>query len=208
MFVDEKCNTLGCDLLTALMAKDFLADPANKGATVVYDLRSSHVVPDVIKQLGGVPKRDRVGHAFIKKSLAESGAVFGGELSGHFYFRDNFNCDSGAIAFARVLSILSQSSATLSSLVDPFRVYFQSGELNFRVDDKDGKIRELAEQYRKHSVDYLDGITVELGDWWFNVRKSNTEPLLRLNLETKSKERLDEKLAELKRILGEPVEGH
>lgn len=208
MFVDEKLQTIGCDLLTALMAKDFLKTPQNKGSAIVYDLRSSKVVIDEIKANGGVPKRERVGHAFMKKTLAETHAVFGGELSGHFYFRDNFNADSGAIAFARLLSILSQTRGTLSELMQPFKKYYQSGELNFQVEDKDGVIRTLTEQYKKAEIDYLDGVTIDSGDWWFNVRKSNTEPLLRLNLEASSQAQLDEKLADLKKVLGEPAHGH
>jgi phosphomannomutase len=208
MFVDEKGQSIGCDLVTALLARDFLRNPENKGATIVYDLRSSHVVLDEIKANGGIPKRDRVGHAFIKKTLAETKAVFGGELSGHFYFRDNFFADSGAIAFARLLSVLSAQSGPLSGLIDPLKRYVQSGEINFMVEDKDAKIRELAEQYKKAQTDYLDGITIDLGDWWFNVRKSNTEPMLRLNLEAKTPDMLADKLKEVQRILGEPVHGH
>jgi len=208
MFVDENQKTIGCDIITALLARDFLQKPKNKGSTIVYDLRSSHVVADEVKAAGGVPRRDRVGHAFIKKSMAETNAVFGGELSGHFYFRDNFYADSGAIAFARVLSVLSAQSKPLSELVAPLHRYSQSGEVNFQVEDKDGKIRELADIYKKGQVDYLDGITVDLGDWWFNVRKSNTEPLLRLNLEAKTKPMMEEKFVELKKVLGEPVHGH
>jgi phosphomannomutase len=208
IFVDEKGTTIGCDLITALLARDFLKMPQNKGSTIVYDLRSSHAVPDEIKAAGGVPKRERVGHAFMKKTLAESKSVFGGELSGHFYFRDNFFADSGAIAFARLLSVLSAQDKPLSALIDPLRRYAQSGEINFHVEDKDAKIRELAEAYKKGQTDYLDGITVDLGEWWFNVRKSNTEPMLRLNLEARSKEMLMEKLHEVQRILGEPAHGH
>jgi phosphomannomutase len=208
MFVDEKGQSIGCDLITALLARDFLKMPENKGATIVYDLRSSHVVRDEIESAGGVAKRDRVGHAFIKKTLADTKAVFGGELSGHFYFRDNFFADSGAIAFARLLSVLSEQSKPLSALIDPLKRYSQSGEINFIVEDKEAKIRELAEQYKKAQVDYLDGITIDFGDWWFNVRKSNTEPMLRLNLEAKTPEMLQEKLAEVQRMLGEPVHGH
>jgi phosphomannomutase len=149
-----------------------------------------------------------VGHAFIKKTMAETQGVFGGELSGHFYFRDNFYADSGAIAFARLLSVLSAQSGPLSRLIVPLRRFSQSGELNFHVEDKDAKIRELGEKYKKAKNDYLDGITIELGEWWFNVRKSNTEPLLRLNLEAQTPRMLEEKLTELKKILGEPAEGH
>lgn len=208
MFLDEKGNVIGCDTITGLVAQDFLRMPENKGAAIVYDLRSSHAVVDAVTAAGGVPKRDRVGHAFIKKTMAESKAVFGGELSGHFYFRDNFYADSGAIAFARVVSILSGQDKPMSELVAPFKKYTQSGEINFQVEDKDGKIRELAEAYKKAQVDYLDGITVDHGDWWFNVRKSNTEPLLRLNLEAKDRPMMEAKFAELKKMLGEPVHGH
>src|SRR5688572_30822036 len=208
MFLDEKGGLVGSDMITALLAKEFLARPENKGSTVVYDLRSSHAVADTIKQAGGVPKRDRVGHAFIKKTMAETKAVFGGELSGHLYFRDNFYADSAAIAFACVVSIVSKGNAPLSQLMKPFYKYAQSGEMNFEVEDKDAKIRELAEHYKKSQVDYLDGITVDAGDWWFNVRKSNTEPLLRLNLEAPNAEMLQGRLKELKKMLGEPKVGH
>jgi phosphomannomutase len=208
MFLDEKGAMIGSDMVTALMAKDLLSDPKNKGATVVYDLRSSHVVPDVIKESGGVPRRDRVGHAFIKKTMAETKAVFGGELSGHIYYRDNFYADSAAIAFAQMLSIVSAQDNPVSALMKQFYRYAQSGELNFHVEDKDAKIRELAEAYKKAQIDYLDGVTVDLGDWWFNVRKSNTEPLLRLNLEAANAKVVGEKLTELKKLLGEPAEGH
>jgi phosphomannomutase len=208
IFVDEKAKTIGCDMITALLARDFLQMPPNKGSTIVYDLRSSHAVADEVKAAGGIPRRDRVGHAFMKKTLAETKAVFGGELSGHFYFRDNFFADSGAIAFARVLSVLSAQQKSLSELVAPLHRYSQSGEVNFQIEDKDGKIRELADAYKTGQVDYLDGITVDFNDWWFNVRKSNTEPLLRMTLEAKTPQLLETKFAELKKILGEPVHGH
>ncbi len=207
VFVDERGRAIGSDLTTALLAKDFLGRAENKGAMIVYDLRSSRAVADVVREAGGVPRRDRVGHAFLKKTMAETGAVFGGELSGHFYFRDNFNADSGAIAFARLLSVLSGQDGPLSEMVRPLCRYSQSGELNFHVEDKDAKIRELAEAFKKAEVDYLDGITIDMGPWWFNVRKSNTEPMLRLNMEAASPEMLGEKLAELKGILGEVVRG-
>ena len=209
MFVDENAKLVGCDLITAILARDFLEQPGNQGATIVYDLRSSHVVADEVKSAGGQPRRERVGHAFIKKTMAETKAVFGGELSGHFYFRDNFYADSGAIAFARLLSVLSNQPKPLSDVAAPLYRYSQSGELNFQVEDKDGKIRELADAYKKKGqVDYLDGITIDLGNYWFNVRKSNTEPMLRLNLEAESPALLQEKLKELQRVLGEPMHGH
>ena len=207
-FADETGKTLGCDLVTALIARDFLGRKENHGATIVYDLRSSHVVADEVKAAGGVAKRERVGHAFIKKTMSETKAVFGGELSGHFYFRDNFYADSGAIAFARLLSILSAQPGPISGLINPLARYSQSGEINFHVEDKDAKIRELADAYKKAQTDYLDGVTIDLSDWWFNVRKSNTEPLLRLNLEASTEGLRDEKLKELKKHLGEPMVGH
>src|SRR3954470_14322993 len=213
MFLDETGKAIGSDMITALLAEDYLKRPQNKGAAIVYDLRSSHVVPDIIKQLGGVPVRDRVGHAFIKKTMAEKKAIFGGELSGHIYFRDYYYADSAAVAFARVLSILSAQQQPLSKLIGQYHKYSQSGEINFEVEDKDGKIRELGEAYKKGQIDYLDGITVDMagqggGDWWFNVRKSNTEPLLRLNLEAKNPQAVKERLEELQKILGEPAHGH
>ena len=207
-FVDENAKTVGCDMITAVLARDFLKDRANKGATIVYDLRSSHVVADEVKAAGGEPRRERVGHAFIKKTMAETKAVFGGELSGHFYFRDNFFADSGAIAFARLLSVMSAQPGPLSGLITPLTRYSQSGEVNFQVEDKEAKIRELADVFKKAHIDYLDGVTIDLGPWWFNVRKSNTEPLLRLNLEAESPEMRDEKFKDLKKILGEPAHGH
>ncbi|HEX3356763.1 MAG TPA: phosphomannomutase/phosphoglucomutase [Tepidisphaeraceae bacterium] len=208
IFLDEKEKMLGSDLITALLAEDFLKKPENKGAAIVYDLRSSHIVPDMVKASGGEPRRDRVGHAFIKKTMAETHAVFGGELSGHIYFRDNYYADSAAIAFACLLSVLSKQPKSLSELMKPLYKYTQSGEINFQVEDKDAKIRELADHYKTAQIDYLDGITVDFGDWWFNVRKSNTEPLLRLNLETNSPRAMEEKFAELKKMLGEPAHGH
>ena len=213
VFIDETGNPIGCDLLTALIARDFL-ESGDKGSAIVYDLRSSHALKEEIEKAGGVPKRDRVGHVFMKKTMAETNAVFGGELSGHFYFRDNFFADSGAIAFARVLSILSKSDKKLSELIAPIDRYATSGEINFRVEDKDAMIRTLADRYKTREIDYLDGITVDAGTgqggegWWFNVRKSNTEPMLRLNLEARDRQTLDAMLAELKSVLGEPAEGH
>jgi phosphomannomutase len=211
IFVDEVGRTIGCDLATAMLARDFLRMPENKGATIVYDLRSSHVVPDEIKAGGGVARRERVGHAFIKKTLADTKAVFGGELSGHFYFRDNFYADSGAIAFARVLSVLAGQVGEMSSLIRPLRRYSHSGEINFKYDDMghmDAKIREVAEAFKSGHMDRLDGITIEFEDWWFNVRKSNTEAMLRLNVEASSPDMLDERFREIKRVLGEPAKGH
>jgi len=204
MFVDENAEIVRCDYITALLARMFLKE--NPGSTIVYDLRSSWVVREEIEKAGGVPKRQRVGHAFMKRALAESNGVFGGELSGHFYFRDNWFCDSGLLAFVHLLNLLTAEGASLSELVKPLKRYYASGEKNFVNEDQDGTIRMLAERYSDGRVDFLDGVTVEYADWWFNVRKSNTEPLLRLNLEAKTAELLEEKLNELTPLLGRPAE--
>jgi len=204
MFVDENAQIIRCDLMTALLSRHFLKD--NPGAMVVFDLRSSHVVAEEIKAAGGVPRRERVGHAFMKKALADGHGVFGGELSGHFYFRDNFNCDSGAIAFATALSVVSAQDAKLSELIAPLKRYASSGEINFSVPDKAAKLKELETKYANaKQIDHLDGVTIEFDDWWFNVRASNTEPLLRLNVEANDAKLLQEKLHELENMLGKPV---
>ncbi len=203
MMVDEKGDTISCDLITALMVPYFLkADP---GSVVVYDLRSSLVVPEEILAHHGTPRRERVGHAFMKKALRDSHAVFGGELSGHFYYRDNYNTDSGMITLVHVLNIVSAAQVSVSRLIEPLRRYSSSGELNFKVDDKNAAVRDLAKKYVTGDTDELDGITVRYKEWWFNCRPSNTEPLLRLNVEAKTKELLEQKLAEIKNQLGQPV---
>ncbi|MBU0639376.1 MAG: phosphomannomutase/phosphoglucomutase [Planctomycetes bacterium] len=204
MFVDEKADIVRCDLVTALLAGEYLRE--YPGSTIVYDLRSSRVVPEQIERAGGVPKRERVGHVFMKRALAESDAVFGGELSGHFYFRDFFFCDSGMMAFIAVLNVLTRTGRSLGELLRPLDVYAASGERNFENDDKEGTFQRIAETYRDARIDYLDGVTVQHESWWFNVRPSNTEPLLRLNMEAATAELLEEKIAELTPVLGHPVD--
>lgn len=203
IFVDEQAKAVGCDILTAFLAKDFLKK--NPGSAIVYDLRSSRAVKEEILNAGGIPKRERVGHVFMKKALADSHGVFGGELSGHFYFRDNFKTDSGAIVFAVTSSVLSNYDVPLSQVLKPLQRYYSSGEINYEVQDKDGAIKKLAEKYKDAAIDYLDGLTVEYDTWWFNVRKSNTEPLLRLNLEANTADLLKKKVAEVGGQLGTPV---
>lgn len=201
--IDERGNTVPADLVTALLARKFLTQ--SPGSVVVYDLRSSRVVAEEVREAGGVPRRERCGHAFIKKILADSKGVFGGEVSGHYYFRDNFYCDSGMIAFAEILNLLAETGQPISELVAPLKRYAGSGELNFRNEDQRGTIKRLAAQYSDGEIDYLDGVTVQYKDWWFNVRPSNTEPLLRLNVEAANQELLTRKLADLCPILGTPV---
>jgi phosphomannomutase len=204
MMVDEKADTISCDLITALMVPYFLQKSPK--STVVYDLRSSMVVAEEVLKYGGTPRRERVGHAFMKKALRDSRGVFGGELSGHFYYRDNFYADSAAITFVHMLNIVSAASVPVSELIKPLRRYFNSGEMNFEVEDKKAKMEELAHIYRDAQIDYLDGVTVRYKEWWFNCRPSNTEPLLRLNVEAKTEELLAQKLAELEKYLGKPVQ--
>ena len=204
MMVDEKGKTIGCDLLTALMVPYFLKKAPN--SAIVYDLRSSWVVREEILKYGGVPRRERVGHAFMKKTLRTAHAIFGGELSGHFYYRDNFYADSGMITLVHVINILSLAQQPISELVKPLRRYYASGEINFAVDEKEEMMKELSRKFSQGEADDLDGITIQFKDWWFNCRPSNTEPLLRLNVEAKTKELLDKQLKEIKNILGEPVE--
>mgnify|MGYP000623576213 CR=1 FL=1 len=203
--VDDQGATIGCDHLTAFLAQGFLKK--NPGAGIVYDLRSSKALAESVKAAGGVPIRSRVGHVFMKQKLAETDSVFGGELSGHFYFRDNFNADSGAIAFAAVVSELARTKAPLSKLIAPYRVYAQSGEINFENEDQLGALAALKAEFPKASVDELDGVTLDSGDWWCNVRMSNTEPLLRLNLEVKDPRTLKTRIAEVAKLLGKRV-GH
>ncbi|HHT9121163.1 MAG TPA: phosphomannomutase/phosphoglucomutase [Candidatus Hypogeohydataceae bacterium YC41] len=198
-FVDEKGEIVKNDLITALIAREFLS--MDKGATIVYDLRSSWVVREEILLNGGVPYRERVGHAFMKATLRDKNAVFGGELSGHYYFRDNFYCDSALIAMIQILNILSRKAVSMSNLVAPLKKYYSSGEINFSVADKDGKLQRLAEAFSDGKIDFLDGVTVEYPDWWFNARKSGTEPLLRVNVEGKNKEQVENALKKLKEII-------
>lgn len=206
IFVDEQANIMRCDVLTALLAGEYLRE--RPGSTVVYDLRSSWIVRETVEKAGGLPRRERVGHVFMKRMMAETNAIFGGELSGHFYFRDFYFCDSGLLAFIAVLNTLTRSSKPLGELVRPLEVYASSGECNFENEDKEGTLRKLAERYKDAEIDQLDGVTVQYPDWWCNVRASNTEPLLRLNLEARTPELLKQRLAEITPLLGRPAAEH
>jgi phosphomannomutase len=197
--VDEHAEGVGGSLVTALVAKAMLE--REPGATIVYNLICSWVVPEVIREYGGTPVRTRVGHSFIKQVMAETGAIFGGEHSGHYYFRENYRADSGLVAGMVVLGEMSKTGLPLSKLLAPFRRYHDSGEINTPVEDQAAKIQELAARYADGRQDRLDGLTVEYDDWWFNVRPSNTEPLLRLNVEARTRELLEEKTAELLAVI-------
>lgn len=183
--VDEKGETVGCDLITALIATDVLKE--NAGKPVTYDLRSSKVVKEIIAQHGGEPVRSRVGHAHVKQQMRKIDAVSGGELSGHYYFRLEdkavFYADSALVACMRLLNILSSTGKKVSELIAPMKKYFHTGEINFQVADKDAALADVSKTFADGAQDTLDGVTVEYPNWWFNVRPSNTEPLLRLTLE-------------------------
>jgi phosphomannomutase len=202
VFVDEKGEPVPADAVTAIFAEALLKK--EPGARVVYDLRSTRATADIIRENGGTPIRERVGHSFIKATMRKEGAALGGELSGHYYFRDHFYSDSGEIAMATLFSILSRSKKRLSELVRPTRRYVSTGEINFHCEDKDAVIAELRRRYADGKIDDLDGVTVQYPDWWFNVRKSNTEPLLRLNLEASTPGLLATKKGELVPLLGSP----
>ncbi|MBI1303108.1 MAG: phosphomannomutase/phosphoglucomutase [Phycisphaera sp.] len=202
--LDEKGRPIGCDLLLAWLVSDALAQAP--GSAVVYDLRSSRSVPEIIREHGGVPVESKVGHVFMKARLAESRGVIGGELSGHFYFADMWNTDSGARAFAAVVTALAGARQPLSKLIAPCRRYVQSGEINFENEDKLGALARLKAAYPRAKTHELDGLSIDAGDWWANIRMSNTEPLLRLNLEARDEATVAAKVAEVSEFLGHRVE--
>jgi phosphomannomutase len=179
--VDDKGVPVSGSTTTAIVAAGIL--DRHPGETIVHNLIVSRAVPEVIREHGGTPVRTRVGHSFIKQVMAETGAIFGGEHSAHYYFRDFWRADSGSVAAMHVLEQLSRAGIPLSELRKPFERYVQSGEINSRVDDPLAIIEAVAAEFSAQSQDRLDGLTVDCGDWWFNLRPSNTEPLLRLNLE-------------------------
>ncbi|MFY9822471.1 MAG: phosphomannomutase/phosphoglucomutase [Thermoanaerobaculia bacterium] len=203
-FIDETGEAIGSDLMTGLIAGELLK--REPGKVVVYDLRSSRAVAEYIEENGGIPVRERVGHSFIKATMRERNAIFGGELAGHYYYRDHSYADCPMLSVVEVLNLVRTSGKPLSALVAPLRRYAKSPEINFVVEDKLGKMDELARRFADAQIDYLDGITFSYPDWWANVRPSNTEPYLRLVLEARTPEELKRHEAELIGILGEPAE--
>ncbi|MGA2528621.1 MAG: phosphomannomutase/phosphoglucomutase [Acidimicrobiales bacterium] len=205
--VDERGEPMSGSLTTSIVAATMLE--RHPGSKILYNLICSHAVPEIVIERGGVPIRTRVGHSFIKAVMAETGAIFGGEHSGHYYFRDNYRADSGIIAALVVLEALSRAGIPLSELRVPFERYSDSGEINTEVPEPLKVIDDVADYYRGEgaTIDDLDGITVDLGDWWFNLRPSNTEPLLRLNLEARDAQERDlhrdEVLGVIRRLAGD-----
>src|SRR6185295_2655153 len=182
-FIDDTGEFVAGDFLTALLAESILRK--NPGAAILYDVRASRAVADIVERGGGTAYVNRVGHAFFKTRMRELGAAFGGEVSGHYYFHDFYCADSGTLPALLILELLSVEGKKMSELLEPFRSrYFISGEINSEVEDQEGKMKEIEERYWDGRVTHLDGISVDYDDWHFNVRPSNTEPLLRLNLES------------------------
>lgn len=190
IFVDETAAIHRADIVGALVARDLLK--RSPGETMLYDLRSSKSVKEAIEEAGGKAVQCRVGHAFIKAQMRKHNAAFACELSGHFYFRDHFFTESSAIATMSLINLLESEGKPLSQLVAEVTRYSQSGEINFEVDDKDAALKRLEEAFPDGNVFHLDGLSVEFGDWWFNVRASNTEPLLRLNLEAPTEAEMEQ----------------
>lgn len=199
VMVDEKGERIPGDITTALIAKKMLNK--NKGAKIMYDLRSTKSVKKVIEDSGGKPLVSRVGHSFIKTRMKKEDVLFAGEMSGHYYFKDNFFTDSAAIPVVIILSLLSSEKKKLSELIKSFKKYYHTGEINREVKDKDAVIARIENAYKNGKTTHLDGITVEFKDWWFNLRKSNTEPLIRLNLEADSKELMEEKKKKILKLI-------
>jgi phosphomannomutase len=195
--VDEKGKLVGGDMLTAMVASRML--DRNPGAAIVYNLISSRGVPELIERKGGRPIRSRVGHSYIKETMRREDAAFGGEHSGHFYFRDNWYADSGMAALLFALEMISEAGVPLSEVIAPLDHRFRSGEINSEVADTVAVTRAIEDHYRGQGaeIDHLDGVTVSFPDWWFNVRASNTQPLLRLNVEADDAPTLEAKTAEV-----------
>lgn len=198
-FIDETGAIIPMDLITGLIAKVLLEK--NKGATILYDLRSSRAVKEVIEESGGNAHECRVGHAFIKQQMVEEDALFAGELSGHYYFQANKNGEVSSLAAFTLLNLMAETNKKISELVHDLRRYHHSGEINSDVSDKDAIIAKLKEAYSNGTISELDGVKIDFPDWWLNVRPSNTEPVLRLNLEAKTQEMMIDKRDEVLAII-------
>ncbi len=197
--VDDMGEPISGSLTNAILISRIL--DRNPSEKIIYNAINSWIVPETIKAKGGIPIKERVGHSFIKQTMLDTGAIFAGEHSGHYYFRDNYNADSGLIAALMVLEIISIEGRPLSEILKPYKKYHASGEINSRVEDIPGKLVEIERRYSDGEIEHIDGISVFYPDWWFNVRPSNTEPLIRLNVEAKTKELLNEKVQELLSII-------
>lgn len=198
-FVDEQGNIVPMDYPIALLAKEVLKK--NPGSLILADIRSSNAVQEVIEEAGGKVNHCRIGHSLIKRQMRNEGAIFGGELSGHYFFEENSKAEMTALAAIFILNLLNETGKKLSELTQDIKRYYHSGEINSDVEDKVGVMNKLKEIYKEGKLDELDGIRIDFPDWWFNVRPSNTEPKLRLNLEAKSQAVMEEKRDELLKII-------
>jgi phosphomannomutase len=195
--VDEHGKVVDGSIVTAAVSQSLLRK--HPGSTILYNLIVSKSVPELVEKMGGQAIRTRVGHSYIKAEMRRLNAIYGGEHSGHFYFRDNWFADSGLIALLITLELVSVEGKPLSELLKPLDTWVRSGEINTKVKDVQSKLKALEEHFgaSAQSVDHLDGITLDFGDWWFNVRPSNTEPLLRMNLEAKTSALMEQKRDEV-----------
>lgn len=201
-FLNERGEVIFASFILALTSKDFLKN--RPGQTILYDFRSSRIVPETIKKCGGRALPVRVGHSFIKQKMRRQKALFAGELSGHYFFRDFFYCDSALMMTVKILNILARSGQKLSELIAPFKKYWHSGEINFRVKndiEKENKLKTILKKYKAGKQDWPDGLLFKFSDFWFSVRPSNTEPLLRLVLEADCQKTMEEKVREIRSIL-------
>jgi phosphomannomutase len=198
-FIDDEASPLSGSTVTALIARWMLR--RRPGSTIIHNLITSRAVPEVVREAGGVPVRTRVGHSYIKQVMAESGAIFGGEHSGHYYFSDNYRADSGMLAMLILLRVLSEDGRRLSALRRDVERYPSSGEINFEVDDTDASMARVEDVFSAAGIDRLDGLSVDLGDSWFNLRPSNTEPLLRLNVEAVDESRVRDTVSRVEAVL-------
>lgn len=201
-FLDDLGNALSGSTVTSLIARRILS--ANPGAGVVHNLITSKAVPEIVTEAGGNPIRTRVGHSYIKQVMADTDAVFGGEHSGHYYFRDNYRADSGMLAMLYLLQIVSEDGRRLSQIRADVERYSGSGEINFEVDDPEATMDRVAREFAEANIDRLDGLTVDFGREWFNLRPSNTEPLLRLNAEAPDDEAVSELVGRVRDVIGSP----
>jgi len=198
-FLDEKGEAVRGDFITALLAKEILKN--TPGCKIFYEVRSSRIVPEVIKANGGMPILGQCGHSLIKEKMRQEDILFGGELSGHYFFKELGFVDNALFTMLKILEVLSREQKQFSEIITPFKKYYQSGEINFAISEPDRKLKEIENHFSDAKIKKIDGLTVEYSDWWFNLRASETEPVIRLNLEAKTKELMEEKKEELTNLI-------
>jgi phosphomannomutase len=199
IFVSNKGEIIPSDIIASLIAKNLLSK--NKGIKVVYNICSSNIIPETVKELGGIPIVTKIGHTFVKDVMRREKAEFGAEFSGHFYFKEFDYSEAPIFVLIKILEIIEKEEKPISEIILPFKKYFNSGQINFETEDKNSKIEFLKEKYKNGKISTLDGLRVDFPNWWFIVRPSNTENLLRLNVEAKTKELLEEKIQEIKNLI-------